>query len=113
MVLAQASDGHAVATGSGSHTVSNSDVLGTSLNGNCIITVEDGEAVNQDVRRTLGGKVRMRRYKSAPSDSRNVKAVGVEGETAGRLGIEDRVLDGVVVTVQSHVPGERRCDQQY
>lgn len=35
---------------------------------------------------------------------RHIKAISVEREATSRLGIDDGVLDGVVVTVQPHIP---------
>lgn len=93
-----------MATGSRCQTVTNGNVLGTSLNRYSIVTVEDGEAVNQDVSCSTGRIISHRTASFHHRNSRNIETVGVEGEAAGRFGVKDGVLDGVVVTVQSHVP---------
>lgn len=74
------------------------------MNRDSIVAVENCEAVNQDVGCATGGIVSHNSASLHYCDSRNIEAVGVEGEAAGRFGVKDSVLDGVVVAVQSHVP---------
>jgi hypothetical protein len=49
LILAQGSDRHSVAARTGRHTIPDCNVLGSGLNGNCIVTVEDCKTVDQNV----------------------------------------------------------------
>jgi hypothetical protein len=79
------------------------------LDGDDVVSVEHGEAVDQDVGSTedkeeISPAPQQAKKSGKKSNIRNVKAIGVEGETAGSTGIKESVLDGVVVTADSHVP---------
>lgn len=53
LVLAEGSNRHSVTAGTGSHSISDCDVLGSRLNGDSIVTVEDRKAIDQNIRRTV------------------------------------------------------------